>query len=129
MADVIPLVSVEPMLWVCNCGCSSFEVLSDHTLRCAMCGTVSQDVGGWSLPDPSNIRDPDLPAPIRQVGGNGEVDFARNATLRHSEETDVVAHAVIKEGGRIHLWSNAETPDQRAWIRRRFDDLKELLPD
>lgn len=126
MSDVVkfPTKAKEPMIWVCNCGCSSFELLSDATARCALCGVISEN-GGWHLPDTDAVWEGEHP--VREVSGNGDPEFAKRVTTKRALEDDVVLIAVLKEDGLLATWTNVETPEQRDWVDRQLDRVKPML--
>lgn len=125
MADVLSFPQRERKIWVCRCGCSTFELLSDKSVRCAMCQVESSNEGGWT---PSEERpDWDGETPIRTVQGNGDVDFARRLTVRRASEDDVSAIVVVKEGGGISVWANIQTQDQLDWLDKQLEQASELF--
>lgn len=132
MAEIISLPSAtqETYIWVCECGCTSFELLSNDTAVCALCGTqrIGDDpVGGWYRKDTDPDWDADRLPPVRQIGGNGEADFAKRITMRRMEHPDVVAVVVLREDGAVHTWSRIETHEQVEWAGRRFAESLPML--
>ena len=132
MAEVIPLPSTaqETYIWVCDCGCTSFELMSNDTALCALCGSPrisDTPLGGWHRTDTDPDWDADRLPPVRQIGGNGDPDFAKRVTMRRIEHSDVVAVVVLREGGGVHTWSNLETDDQVAWVQRKLEQAVTLL--
>ena len=132
MAEIISLPSAtqETYIWVCGCGCTSFELLSNDTAVCALCGTqrIGDDpVGGWYRKDTDPDWDADRLPPVRQIGGNGEADFAKRITMRRMEHPDVVAVVVLREDGAVHTWSRIETHEQVEWAGRRFAESLPML--
>lgn len=126
MSDVVkfPTKHKEPMIWVCNCGCSSFELLSDATARCALCGVISEN-GGWHTPDTDLIWDGD--PPMREVSGNGDPEFAKRVTAKRVLDPGVVLAVVLKENGTISAWTNVETEEQRDWVDRQLGRVRPML--
>lgn len=126
MSEVVsfPAKKQEPLIWICNCGCSSFELLSDATARCALCGVISEN-GGWYTPDADKVWDGD--APVREVAGNGDPEFAKRVTAKRLLEPDVVLAVVLKEDGLLATWTCVETDEQRDWIDRQLDRVKPML--
>ena len=132
MAEIISLPSAtqETYIWVCECGCTSFELMSDDTAVCALCGTqrIGDDpVGGWYRKDTDPDWDADRLPPVRQIGGNREADFAKRVTIRRMEHPDVVAVVVLREDGAVHTWSRIETHEQVEWAGRRFAESLPML--
>lgn len=127
--NVVPLRG-KPRIFICTCGCSTFELWEDGTSHCAMCDTdVSSATGAWYETQPTDIpqRDPDLAAPIRTVQGNGSIDFARRLIAQRAQAEDAKALVVLREDGAIHTWSAAETEEQSDWVQQRLQDAMELL--
>lgn len=132
MAEIIslPTATAETYIWVCECGCTSYELLSNDTALCALCGTqrIGDDpVGGWYRKDTDPDWDADRLPPVRQIGGNGEADFAKRVTIRRMEHPDVVAVVVLREDGAVHTWSRIETHEQVEWAGRRFAESLPML--
>lgn len=115
---------VEPRIWVCICGCSTFSLRDDGTSACALCGLVEGADGGWT-DKPGTTYSGDA-EPIAVVQGNNSVDFARRVIAKRTAEEDTVAIVVVRHSGDIHVWTGAETSDQAAWIQRRITDAVEL---
>lgn len=126
MTNVVSLKRPPRQIWVCKCGCSSFELFNTNDIRCALCGTESEwQKGGW-------FEATDLPIwsggqPTREISGNGDVEFVRRVTQQRSMDPDAVAVVVIKKSGVMHAWCSLETKKQRDWLARRLRDVKEML--
>jgi hypothetical protein len=128
--DFRPKVAIEPVrepnIWVCTCGCSTFNLLEDGIVKCAMCEEVSHDgYGGWAMPNTTTMWDGD--PPIHRIEGNGSVEFAKCLVLKHAGAEDAALLAVVNHGGTIHVWSVCETEEQIVWARDRLDAVKELV--
>ena len=117
----------EPLIWVCQCGCSTFELRNDGTGRCALCGDVIRDdaEGGWLTPETDKEWEGD--DPVRDVSGNGDPDFARRVTAKRVLEDDVVLVVILKESGAISTWTIIETQEQREWADRQLDRVSDIL--
>lgn len=126
MTEVIPLKSKkEPKIWVCQCGCSTFELLSTGEVRCPVCLVVSDAPdGGWA-PD-HEAADWEGDAPIRDISGNGSVDFARHMLVNHAKDPEACAIVVFKLSGSTHVWSMTETQEQLEWFRQKLDVAYEI---
>jgi uncharacterized Zn finger protein (UPF0148 family) len=114
------------MIWVCGCGCSTFELLSDGKVRCAMCEDVTEaENGGWHPPEdaPEWEGEP----PVRDLNGNGSVEFARAAMVRYAKAKEATMIIVADEDGSIHAWSAAETDEQIAWVKSKLEQAAQLL--
>ncbi len=130
MSDVIQLNTKkeepEPMVWVCACGCCTYELLSDSTVRCAMCGAATAGTdGGWDAPETDKKWDGE--APIRDISGNGSVEFARRRIETYVKDPGACAILVFDDTGSIHTWSKIETKEQLAWLREKLDASYELV--
>jgi hypothetical protein len=130
MSEVIPFKNAKPLpeikVWVCLCGCCTFEMLSDSTARCAMCaGVIAGEEGGWHAPDVDTVWDGD--APVRDVYGNGCEDFARRLVVRYAEDPDACAVLVFSHDGAIKTWCAVETPEQLEWFYRKLDEVRALV--
>ena len=129
MAEIVEFAR-KTRIWVCRCGCTSFELMSDGGALCALCGTPRTGdgpLGGWLRTDDDPDWDADRLPPVRQIGGNGDPDFAKRVTARRLEHPDVVAVVILREEGRIHTWSNLETDEQVGWAGRRLAESLHLL--
>lgn len=127
MSEVVkfgPKAPKDPMIWVCECGCSTFELLSDNTVRCPVCETVSPSPdGGWYAPDTDKTwegKDPDE-GPIRDISGNSSVEFARARLRKLASDDEAVGVCVFKADGSVHAWSMVETAEQLQWFREKLD--------
>lgn len=125
MADVVNFPVKERKIWVCNCGCSTFELMNDGNVRCAMCEVESSNEGGWSPMD--SFLEWQGDAPIREVQGNGDEEFTRRVTIRRAGDKDVTAIVVVKSHGMISVWGDISGDEQLQWVKRRLDDSKELF--
>ena len=125
MSNVVSL-NPDPMIWVCQCGCTTFHALSDGTGECAACNKSHDfDGSGWLLrADDRVFTGGDV---FRDVQGNGSVEFARQRVAQLSTGGDVVALVVLREGGEIHTWSSVDTVEQVEWLSRRMNDAVELI--
>lgn len=112
-------------IFVCLCGCSTWELLEDGTTRCAACEKVTLDGGSWfdERPEARECSDP----PFRDIQGNGSVDFPRRRVVTLAADDDVALIIVAKHGGHVSVWSMAETADQFAWVRRKMKVATGLL--
>ena len=125
MSNVVT-IHEEPMLWVCNCGCTTFHALSDGTGECAACNSPHDfDGSGWiARTDGRVYTGNDI---FRDVQGNGSIEFVRRRVADLAAGDDVVALVVLRNGGEIHTWSDVETADQVDWLDRRMNDAVDLI--
>ena len=131
MADnVVSLKKPAKRIWVCDCGCSTFKLREDGSAICAHCDKQSSEAadGAWYAPikdDPD--RNEDLAAPFEDIQGNGSVEFARRRLAKLATDDDVTVLAIVKSDGRVHAWSEVETPEQVDWVKDRLDAAHGLI--
>lgn len=122
MSEVIPFPAAEHRIWVCDCGCSTFELFDDGTATCANCGDEVSEAGGWH----KRAGDGEWVGgdPVSTVQGNGSVAFARRRLARLAQEDDAALIAIAKLDGTVSVWAGAETPEGRLWS---IDKLKQIM--
>lgn len=128
MTNVVELNKPEPMLWVCDCGCSTFELLSDGTARCAGCNASHDGMDGGWLEKAGDKRTKYAEGDIvADVQGNGSVEFARRRLAKIAADDDVSLLIVAKRDGAVSVWSEAETEAQLKWVKKRIKIGKNLI--
>lgn len=119
----------EPNIWVCVCGCSTFELCSDATATCAACGNKPDpEEGGWFTP-PETDATWEGDAPVRDISGNGSVEFARYQLSSYAAAPDAALIVVVQENGTRHAWANAETDEQVEWAERALAKAAQTIRD
>ena len=109
------------VIWVCGCGCASFDLHADGGIECAACDTPigTDEFSGWF--DPMPDRDYSSDANVSSnVHSNGSVDFARHRAMRYATSDDAVCIAVVDRDGTVHAWSEADTIERMRWVRRKL---------
>lgn len=127
-ADPTTATPPAPRIFICSCGCSTYELWEDNTLHCALCHAehTMADGGGWYKNEmPSLIYEGE--EPTRTVQGNGDTEFARRLIARRAQAEDAKAIVVLRENGAIHAWSAAETPEQSLWAMRHLKAAMKML--
>ncbi|MFY0633673.1 MAG: hypothetical protein JXQ91_07670 [Vannielia sp.] len=128
--NVVNFPDQKDEIWVCGCGCSSFQLNGDGSTECAACGGWCEDNSGWyaEISDGPEL-DPSI-NPISDIQGNGSVDFARRRVRQLAGQEDAALLIVATTDGAVSVWCNAETPEQMAWHFKRLSAahtcLKEL---
>lgn len=122
MGDVISLKQPEPRIWVCGCGCCTFEMYEDGSARCAMCDGVAGN-GGWMVPDTDEVYTGNAVTVVRGNDDGGEI--ARRRLLRAAGTARLVIAA--QDDGALSTWSTVETQDQFDWVMRRLEHAKDLF--
>lgn len=127
MTDNVVGLPTEPdMVWICQCGCSTFYLVGDGSTECAACDTVvSGEQGGWN--PPKTTKEWDGPEPFADVQGDNNAEFARRRMSSLANEADAVAIVVVRDGGTIHAWSSAEGEERITWVERRLSDAGDLI--
>lgn len=115
----------EPRVWVCTCGCSTFELLETGETRCGLCATISDHSGGWySYPSEAEWTED---SPMQDIQGNGSVEFVRELMKRRIDEDAAVVVLVLEKNGRMHAWTAAENPEQHAWSLKELESATGIL--
>ena len=115
-----------PRLWVCDCGCSTFEVREDASISCAHCAVISQaELGGWYSPEAKDAAEPDKVV----VAGNGSIDFVRRRLSQTMLDENVVGLVMIKDDGAVSFWNTADTKERVKWFKRRLKQAKRMLDE
>lgn len=126
MGEIVSLAKPEPRLWVCNCGCSTFELRDNGDAICAACQCLADvDGSGWSSWTAQSQYTEDTA--FRDVQGNGSVDFARRRVAGMATDPTVRMVMVVRADGDLSLWSSAETAKQIAWAKQRLRQAAALL--
>jgi hypothetical protein len=113
-------------IWVCNCGCASFELHADGCATCRSCRSVV-DEGGWKT---RAEGDAEHEGEVSFSDAGNDATFAERKIKREAQG----AHWIIcgTYEGRIMSWSEGfiETPDQEEWLRKNVEiGLLEILKD
>ncbi len=125
--NIIQIEKPEPLIYVCECGCSSFGLLSDGSTECQNCGTVDAEWhGGWENHDPV-LRGKDASASFTDTTGNGSVDFARARMSRIASDDDCTLIVIAKDDSTVHVWPKAEEQQQLARASKQMDVAMNLL--
>jgi len=122
MGEVFMMIR-DPKIWVCDCGCSTFEIMSDGGAKCAACDAPHNvDGAAWSA---QSVKSE--PETFRDIQGNGSTDFARRrvASMATDEAASVVV--VVRRDGSISTWSEAETQEQSQWVRDGLMQAADLI--
>jgi hypothetical protein len=113
-------------IWVCNCGCASFELHADGRATCRDCRSVA-DEGGWKVRADGDVSYDGM-VTYSDAGNGGE--FAERKIKRDVQSAEWIICGTWS--GRIMSWSDSfiETPDQEAWLREHVEiGLTEILKD
>lgn len=128
MGDVVDLTPPEALIWVCDCGCSTFHLLSDGVAYCSVCREpVIGSNAGWqdNTISAGEREEPLIPRSDHQ--GNGSPEFALALARRSANGNDVKLIIVADESSRTRVWAAAETSAQMEWCKERVQDAVGLL--
>ena len=129
MSEVVSFPSKEApkTIWVCGCGCGSFELSGDGELTCSGCGVpLAGAEGGWyvpALPGTPWEGDP----PVTHATSNGSEEFARRRMQGFAGDTDVAGIVIIKSTGQIHTWTDVDTTKDVAWLQEGLKDAARII--
>ena len=129
--NVVSLPKKPALMWVCGCGCATFELHGDGLARCALCMEVAEaerEGSGWfegSLPEMAASFEGD--SPMRDLHGNGSLEFARRLAAKRASYDDAIVNITVRSCGTIYAWSGAETEEQYAWVQEQLTTAKALL--
>ncbi len=93
------------LIWVCNCGCVTFELFSDGSAICANCGAVSGN-GGWNPPENASEHNGEVISVVRGNGPDEPDDFTRALVARRMADPKCVFSTALLEDGTISVWSS-----------------------
>jgi len=131
-AEVItfaPRAPAEPLIWVCNCGCTTHYHRTDDGVECASCGNVAADLSGeWR----AKLSDaPDEPRELDSTTFRvTPLDTAATFMQRHAKRGsgDVVAILILNDDGSFATWSGDMTGEDRAaWLKRQLAKVWDRL--
>lgn len=128
MGNVVSLSKPDPMVWVCNCGCTTFLLLSDGTATCAACDSLTDGLGaGWLEAKEDRRTETVAHETFADIQGNGSVEFARRRVAKMAMEETASLLIVARKDGSISAWYEAETEDQVEWVKARADQAVALI--
>ena len=128
MADIHQLRQPAPRIWICDCGCSTFELLSDGSARCAACEADHEGIGsGWLERSEERKAGHTEAETFSDVQGNGSVGFARRRVAKMASDENAVLLVVARQDGSMSTWAIAETADQVEWAEQRLKQASELI--
>lgn len=114
-------------IWVCLCGCLTFNLRRDGSTECAACGN-REDGGTWT-----DKADSGYSAPATQfsriVSEQDEVfTRARYAKLVKSSP-DLCVVALVDADGRVRVWQARDLSPraERGWLNRALKSARDML--
>ncbi len=116
----------EAVIFVCACGCASFELNGDGTATCRSCRSIPNE-GGWKI---RGEDDPMFEGDVFHSDGGNADGFAERKIKRDAQKAEWIICGTWE--GRIMSWADGliETPEQEAWLRDSVNiGLTEILKD
>lgn len=128
MADIVHLAAPKVRIWICDCGCSTFNLVSDGSAICANCEADHEGAGaGWLDRCESRQTRHAETEVFSDLQGNGSIEFARRRIAHMAAGDDVAMIVIARDCGSISTWSKAETVEQDRWMRRKLKQAGNLF--
>lgn len=118
----------EPLVWLCNCGCSTHYAYQDGSIECASCGEFVN--GMWDARDREEQEgvEPETKRFSSTVIPFDTDEAAMRDVLRTANKTTCMAVIIMDESGHTHCWGkDFETDEQKAWLDRQLARAKTAL--
>jgi len=136
MSNVIPLSTRDMQVWVCKCGCYSFELREDGKAVCNACHAEPNNNDGLGWWRPKQDDDKQVDKNMRPVSST--LSNVENYS-RYRMEHEIVADQTVswvaygRDDGSVQTWKKHPqedgSPDRNRWILRRLKDAARLLLD
>lgn len=112
------------LIIVCGCGCQTMIVSTAGWLECSTCGDrMDDDLTGYVR---EGVVEVEKPGNLTNLHHYGTEEMAFRKTLNSADPSSTVAVAVVDRSGTIYSWCcDPETDDQREWMLRWIESLKE----
>jgi hypothetical protein len=108
----------DDLIFVCNCGCTSFQVIGDGSLACANCeNTMERDLPGrWY--DSGDVIVDKKEDHFSSFGGNDH-EFSERLAKKNAGAPDVTWIIHGNDEGRVTSWGRNfyDTPERVKWIK------------
>ena len=128
MTEIVSFPSPERLIWVCDCGCSTFNLFSDGMAACSLCqAPVTGAMDGWqSRTESAKAREEPLTS-MSDYQGNGSPEFALALIRKTASDPDVKLVIVATGDSRTRVWAAADTQPEMEWTKDRITDAIGLL--
>lgn len=125
----LPVRKPEQIVWVCACGCRTFELHADGTAMCANCERVASPGSDWYRELPPPVAEPrEVDPDARAVVAMNSSDSALGRIVRKMNEDTTSVVIVIHDDGALNTWSRGiDTPEQLDWLDRRLAAARKLV--
>ena len=113
--------------WVCDCGCTTFELIKGEAPICANCYMpVTPADGGWLSIEGTDVT-VKAEDTFRSIGGSEPVSFVKERLRRRIKDDDAAMVIVGFASGEVSCWTEAETKEQIEWAASRLLVAEGLL--
>jgi hypothetical protein len=128
MADIVNFTQPDRLIWVCDCGCSTFSLFSDGVAECSLCAApVTGAAEGWQeATEEAGKRDEPI-ARTSDHQGNGSAEFAKALIRKTAADPDLKLCITATGDSRTRVWAEAENTGQMEWTMDRIQDAIGLL--
>lgn len=135
-----PTIPLNRIMLVCNCGCETFALYADGGMKCAYCNDPvdpeTEKTWRERMPDPSPEElmkiEADDDVKVRNIF-YGNPEMARRRVMRElSLWSDLNRMALVigyNIDGTGQSWTSIETEEQREWVLRKIDSLRQYVVD
>lgn len=124
---VVEIPKKAPRIWICDCGCSTFELLESGWAQCASCADDLEHGTWFEKIKGGKARPEDAEEPFSDIQGNGSVDFAMHSARRAASQADLKVLVAVNAEGKVTAWTGAETKNQIEWVLDRIDQGRALI--
>jgi hypothetical protein len=118
----------EKVIWVCTCGCATFELLADGGATCAACDDGwHPSNGAWYVkPDEAPEAVTDTP-PVREIYGNNDEDFMRKRMTQMIATAPLALVVLPKGDDKTMTWTSATTRADFELMEEWLEHIKDTI--
>lgn len=128
-----PPTSNGDLIWVCKCGCSSFELFADGRTQCCYCNEYSTgaDDTNWreALPNTPAVRNPAPDNGIVKVTRIGSSNSALKDVCDTATTDTTVCVIIVQNSGLVRTWGSEAwyVSPEVAWLDERIASARRML--
>ena len=121
-----PAKKDEELVLACDCGSTTFRILSTGLFECSVCNEViADDMTGV---DYSEIQKAEKPTELKSQSDFNCTDLAFHRVLSKADPKQSAAVVVMNLNGGTSVWSiGADSDEEKAWFQTRIDDLPKMI--
>jgi len=116
------------VIWICNCGCTTFYLHPENDAECAGCGEfiTDPDVSGWKNVDEPPVPDePERPETVRVLVDWNDPSINMKRILDQAVFGTSAVVIVIQQDGNYHTWAARDV--EANWLAERIERASLLL--